>query len=222
MLGQNLSKNDKAQLSEFLQTKRFGLKLIFQALPAPVMTEVAGEYDARLLDQGDRLGSYLTRKIFGSKGPWIGKAFRPLSDASGEGYNAFGSVEDRSKILPMDTYIGPSLIVDGHSYVLDYREKNRGPIRWLTGELRQVSPDLLLGMGTFGPRLRKLHKLRRVIPFVLVRSDRPYLADGSTAVTHQIIQRCSSSPCGSIDGRRRSCDGGTRVPKRIPIGHAAS
>ena len=221
MLGRNLSSHEKSQLHTFLGTERYRLKLIFRDLQAPVMSEVAGEYDAQLLDQGDRLGSYVTRKIFGAKGPWIGKAFRPLSDTSGEGYNAFGSVKNRTTMLPMDTYIGPSAIVPGHSYVLDYRNKNWGPIRWLKGELRQASPNLLLGMGTFGPRVRNLHKLRRVIPFVLVRSDRPYLPEKNTAVTQHIIRRPPHSPDTPFSGRRRSLNEGSRVPLPVAAGSTA-
>ena len=175
MLGQNLSEGELVQLDELLKLDRFRLKMVYWGLPTPAMADVAGEYDAQLLDQGDRFGAFLTRRAFGSKGPWIGKAFRPLSHADGEGYNAFGTVEDRKALLPMDTYIDHSKIVPGNSYILDYRSKNRGPIRWLRGELRQVSSNVLLGMGTFGPWARRLHKLRRVIPFVLVRSDREYL-----------------------------------------------
>ncbi|PAY20618.1 hypothetical protein CKO51_05210 [Rhodopirellula sp. SM50] len=175
MLGQNLSAGEQDQLAELLKLDRFQLKMVYWDLPTPAVADVAGEYDAQLLDQGDRFGAFLTRVAFGSKGPWVGKAFRPRSHTDGEGYNAFGSVEDRKALLPMNTYIDHSNIVPGNSYILDYRSKNRGPIRWLRGELRQVTANVLLGIGTFGPQARRLHKLRRVIPFVLVRSNREYL-----------------------------------------------
>lgn len=195
MIGQNLSSREKDRLAELLSVNRFQLKKIFWGLSAPAVTDVSGEYDAQLLDQGDRFSEMVVRKAFGSKGPWVGKAFRPLSESKGEGYNAFGTPEDRVALLPMDTYLGHSLMVDGQSYILDYRGKNRGPIRWLRGELRQVSSDILLGMGTFGPRARNLHKLRRVIPFVLVRSDRPYLGEEASVVTHDVV-RCHADSGG--------------------------
>lgn len=175
MLGQDLSFRDKDCLAELLSLDRLKLKLFYWNLPTPDVASVMGEYDAQLLDQGDRVCSYLTHRVFGSKGPWLGKAFRPLSDVTGEGYNAFGTEEDRRAMLHMDTYIDHSLIVPGYSYILDYKKRNLGPIRWLRGEVRQVSDSLLLGMGTFGPRRRSLHRLRRVIPFVLARSQREYL-----------------------------------------------
>ncbi|MCA9135292.1 MAG: hypothetical protein KDB00_01000 [Planctomycetales bacterium] len=175
MIGQNLTFREKETLLNLLSVDRFRLKMIYWSLPTPTISEIEGEYDAQLLDQGDALGSFVTRRLFASKGPWLGKAFRPVSESIGQGYNAFGTAEEREALLPMNTYIDHSLMVPGYSYILDYQRLNRGPIRWLRGELRIASPSILLGMGIFGPRSRKLHKLRRVIPFVLVRSDRPYL-----------------------------------------------
>ncbi len=184
MLGENLCSTDRDRLDELLQTSRFHLKRMYRDLAEPKMFDVRDEYDAQLLDQGEGFASVITRAIFRSQGPWIGKAFRPINETTGEGYNAFGDVEDRQAKLPMDTYIGHSLVADGQSFILDYRAKNWGPIRWLRGEVRQVSDSILLGLGTFGPRSKGLHKLRRVIPFVMVKSDRPYLlsADNRPAV----------------------------------------
>lgn len=181
MIGQNLSVSEQDRLSELMSVDRFRLKIIYWELPTPNIADVDGEYDAQLLDQGTAFASVVTRQLFRAKGPWLGKAFRPLTESKGEGYNAFGDPEDRQVQLRMNTYIDRSYIVPGHSYILDYRGLNRGPITWLRGELRQVSPAVLLGMGTFGPRAEKLYKLRRTIPFVLVRSDRPYLEQKSAA-----------------------------------------
>ena len=181
MIGKDLSFREKDRLVEILSADRLRVKMIYWDLPTPTMSDLDGEYDAQLLNQGDRVGSFLTHTIFGSKGNWIGKAFRPLSGTTGEGYNAFGEVEDRQALLPMDTYLDHSLVVTGYSYILDYRLRNRGPIRWLRGEVRKVSDSVFLGLGTFGPRKRELHKLRRVIPFVMVRSEREYLLQPSPA-----------------------------------------
>ena len=177
-MGEQLDENSQTKLNEILGLNRFDLKMLYWELPTPAIEIVSGEYDAQLLDQGDPIGSFITRRIFGSRGQWLGKAFRPLSSSNGEGYNAFGTPRDREALLPMDTYIGDSFIVPGNAYMLNYRAKNSGPIRWLLGELRQATPEILLGMGTFGPRGQRLAKLRRVIPFVLVLSDRPYLNCG--------------------------------------------
>lgn len=76
-------------------------------------------------------------------------------------------------------------LLDQGSRLETYR--NRGPIRWLVGELRLVSVDVLLGMGIFGLRASKLRALRRVIPFLLVRSDREYLSDANRDLTDTCI-----------------------------------
>jgi hypothetical protein len=175
VIGQFLGDGERQRLSAIMDTKRFALKRMYCQLPTPKVEEVRGQYEASLLDQGDRLGGLLTRLAFCTRGTWLGKAFRPLSTEHGEGCNAFGSVEFPRIALPMDTYIDRSIIAPGVSYILDYRMKNRGPIRWLRGELRTISSEILLGFGTFGPREKGWHRLRRVIPFVLVRRSEEYV-----------------------------------------------
>lgn len=189
MFAQNLSTGEQDQVAELLSHDHLELKSVFFHLPAPAISEVSGEYDARLLDQGSRLEAFLTDCAFGWRGPWIGKAFRPVSDSAGEGYNTFGTIADRKVDLPMDTYLARSERFYGQSYIIDYRKRNRGPIRWLVGELRQVSDNLLLGMGHFGPREGKFRKLRRVIPFVLARSNREYLLSESRSPARELCER---------------------------------
>ncbi|QDT01823.1 hypothetical protein K227x_01910 [Rubripirellula lacrimiformis] len=162
---------------------RFELKITFWDLPAPSIADVAGEYDALLLNQGHWIESRLIRAAFGSRGPWFGKAFRPINDFVGEGYNCFGTHDAPIQDLMMDTYIDHSHLVTGPSFILDYRQRNQGMIRHLVGELRVLSPSILLGMGTFGPRGRRQRRLRRVIPFALIQSGRPYcIGDSTTAL----------------------------------------
>ena len=203
MLGEKLSPYENERLGELLHAERFQLKMLYRELPTPAIDALDGEYDAQLLDQGEKFASKLTHRIFSSRGPWVGKAFRPLNESSGEGYNAFGTPEDRRAELPMDTYIGHSLVGQGDSFILDYRAKNRGAIRWLRGEVRPVSDSVFLGMGTFGPWAPKLKKLRRVIPFVMVKSDRPYLLaedDGPTILKFETGKGSQESGSSESDG----------------------
>jgi hypothetical protein len=174
MIGQTLASNERKRLDELFRHERFHLKRIYEELSTPNLAEISGEYDARLLDQGNRIGSFMVRKAFSMRADWLGKAFRPLSPTMGEGYNVFGTANHRRAQLPMSTYIDQSIVTCGDAIILDYRTKNRGLIRWLRGELRQVSPSVLLGLGTFGPRSPRHRRLRRIIPFVLVRSGREY------------------------------------------------
>lgn len=175
-IGLNLPPDQKTYLDHLFKLDRLGLKQLYWSLSTPELTDIKGEYDACLLDQGHSLASIITRFCFGLKGPWVGKAFRPVSDDHGEGYNAFGSISDRKRYLPMDTYIGHSLIIPGESFILNYATKNRGPIRWLRGELRPLTPSIVLGIGVFEPCGGKFRWLRRIIPFVLVKTEREYLS----------------------------------------------
>ena len=175
MVGEQLNAKDRKTVQKLIHADRGALKRYFAELPPAGILETFGEYDAQLLDQGGSFPQWLTQKAFGTAGPWLGKAFRPLSQNHGEGYNSFGTLDSRQARLQMDTYIARSAFTSGPSFILDYRERNLGMIQWLVGELRTVNRSILLGMGTFGPRARKLKKLRRVIPFLLVGPVRSYL-----------------------------------------------
>lgn len=183
---QVLSRADQETVQKLVDADRGALKRYFAELPPAPILETFGEYDAKLLDQGGRFAQSMTRKAFASAGAWLGKAFKPLSEFHGEGYNSFGTVESREARLRMDTYIARSAFAPGPSFILDYRERNLGMIQWLVGELRMVNRSILLGMGTFGPRATKLKKLRRVIPFLLVGPVRPYLGEESAITLDQM------------------------------------
>ncbi|MEL6106216.1 MAG: hypothetical protein AAFU85_09270 [Planctomycetota bacterium] len=186
MLQQKLSQQDQQTVQKLVDADRGSLKRFFEELPPARILETAGEYDAQLLDQGGGFAQFATRKAFGTAGKWLGKAFRPLSEYHGEGYNSFGDVDSPEARLRMDTYIARSSFATGPSFILDYRERNLGMIQWLVGELRMVNRSVLLGMGTFGPRAAKLRKLRRVIPFLLVGPVRPYLGEDAAVSLDQM------------------------------------
>ncbi|MEM6472872.1 MAG: hypothetical protein AAF802_25145 [Planctomycetota bacterium] len=173
MIGQHLSQEETDELQTLRESDRLAIKLKYWSLPEPSITDIRGDFDAELLSQGRGVGAVLTRALFGLRGSWLGKGFSPTSETQGTGYNTFGSEDDFRRELRMETYIDHSNIVPGHSFILDYRATQRGAIRWLRGELRMITSDLVLGIGTFGPRKNSLHRIRRVIPFVLVRSARP-------------------------------------------------
>ncbi len=187
-------------INELLGMQRSTLRALYRRLPAPSMLEVFGEYDAMLLNQGGRLKDWLTARAFQARGNWIGKAFRPLSDQHGEGYNAFVNQTGRYGKLPMDTYIGESLISDGNAFILDYREKSPGIMSWLVGELRMVNPHVLLGIGHFGPRRAHFKGLRRMIPFLLIGPVRHYLGESGAILTHETLQ--GSSALAPMSGQR--------------------
>ena len=194
-IGETLPDDQFAMARELAALPRFGLKQIFAHLPPSSITDLYGEFDAQLLDQGGKFANWLTRSAFQTSGPWIGKAFRPLTQERGEGYNVYGTPSDRYAKLRMDTYLAESAVAPGESFILDYKKKNRGLIRYLVGELRQFSPNIILGMGTFGPRAPQHRKLRRVIPFLMVGPVRPCLAEEETtaAEVHVTFRQAGES-----------------------------
>jgi hypothetical protein len=147
---------------------RLSLRRIFHGSSVPALSEMSGDFDAQLLNQGGILSSLLVRRVFGSHGAWMGKCFRPLSETTGIGHNFFWHEGRIVRKLPMETEITTSSLDDGQVMVLDYRARNRGPIRYLRGEVRQVIPGILLGMGIFGVRLGRRDRWRRKIPFIMV------------------------------------------------------
>lgn len=180
-------------VNELLVLRRSRIRELYRQLSPPSVLNVFGEYDAMLLNQGGRLKDWLTGRAFQARGNWIGKAFRPHSEQHGEGYNAFVNSAGRYPKLPMDTYIGDSLIDHGKAFILDYRSKSPGIMSWLVGELRMVNPYVLLGIGHFGPRRTQLSGLRRMIPFLLIGPVRHYLGENGSIFTKEQLQGSQSN-----------------------------
>jgi len=150
------------------------LRALFASLEPPVMKSLEGEFDAELLDQGGRTASNITRAVFSLSGPWTGKAFRPTDDSKGVGYNCYQYGNERVCKLPMHTEIGPSRLDNRQSLLIKYHELNHGIIRWLVGELRELAPTVIIGFGTFGPKLGVFDRLVRKVPFVMIGPRRKY------------------------------------------------
>ena len=81
------------------------------------------------------------------RGYWLGKAFKPHTDTTGEGYNRWrfpgGKVE---RNLRMATRMGPSLVDNKMSYILDYSAFH--PKMSLVDELRKLDEAIYLGIAT--------------------------------------------------------------------------
>jgi hypothetical protein len=111
---------------------------------------------------------------FRMSGPWTGKAFKPTDATRGVGYNCYRYGENSVDKLPMNTRIDDSQIDNGKSLIINYGDLNRGIVRWLVGELREVAPTIILGFGTFGPKWGDRDAWRRKIPFVMIGPRRAY------------------------------------------------
>ena len=134
-------------LDDLCRMPRKQLKFLFCDLEPPSMEEMNGEYHAVLLDQGAAAAQILVRFLANLRGIWVGKAFSPISEHEGRGYNSFRTRRGVQRRMRMRTAIRPSALHDGNSYTLDYRGLNWGLIGTMVDEVRRVSPGLYLGFG---------------------------------------------------------------------------
>ena len=149
---------------------------LFKTLEAPTVKEMQGEYKACLLAQpswlADVIGKITLNNPFQS---WLCKAFRPVDEETGRGYNTF---LQRGRIVQqyaMATMIAPSRYDGRPAYQLVYRHFHStcGSIH-MVDEVRRVAPDLYLGIGTYG-----FTDAQRLIPypFLLKGPQAPYRDD---------------------------------------------
>jgi hypothetical protein len=175
------------------------LMALFSGLSAPEMSEMNGEFAARLLAQPSALAQFTGNLTVNNPlmpGYWLCKAFRPVSAQSGRGYNAFTHLGRKVQRYPMQTLIAPSRYDGRKAYTLVYAAfKSMCGAIHMVDEVRQVAPGLYLGLGTWGFTDRQ----RQVaLPFVLRGPVAPYAGDIGTpkrgfdvrqeipAVKHQI------------------------------------
>jgi hypothetical protein len=87
---------------------------------------------------------------------WIGKAFKPASDSSGQGYNIF---EEKTKsgtrilrLRKIDTNLAPSKIArdNKNSFQINYSRYNKGTVHSMRDEIRKINDNLYIGMGYMG------------------------------------------------------------------------
>jgi hypothetical protein len=131
-------------------TQAEGIEL-WKALPAVPMAEMNGHYmglgpDAKDTAYQTRYAAYMFDEK-SVRGYWLGKAFHPLTETTGEGYNRWrfpGGRIDRN--LRMATKMGASLIDGKPSYMLHYSAFNQKST--LVDELRKLDDYVYLGAAT--------------------------------------------------------------------------
>ena len=180
-------------MHDVLRLSAVELLTLFQTLEAPGIEEMHGEFAAETLQQPNVLATLSGR--YGLNGPlypgkWLSKAFRPVSDRSGRGYNSFmhfGRVVQR---FPMATLIAPSRYDHRPAFQLVYRayESLFGALH-MVDEVRRLEAGQYLGIGTFG-----FTDAQRRRPY-------PFLLTGPVA------------PCRGDIGRERA---GFRVETELP------
>lgn len=152
------------------------LSAIFAQLPAPAMQEMDGEYDATLLQQPSSTAKLFARLVLANPAwPWQCKAFRPLNEDLGRGYNIFRLMGRDWLCFPMQTLIAPSRFDGKPAYQLVYRAYHSiTAAMHVVDEIRRVNAKLYLGLGTWGFSDRQRQK---PMPFLLEATTRQYRSD---------------------------------------------
>jgi hypothetical protein len=142
-----------------------GLVERFTTLQAPSLAEMHGEYDGRLLRQPHFLATVFWSAML--RNPlwlWRGKAFRPVSDDAGRGYNVFRCCGRLLQHFPMATLIGPSRYDGRPAFQLVYRAYHSicGAVH-MVDEVRRIREGAYLLIGTMG-----LFEWQRRVPVLVL------------------------------------------------------
>ncbi len=186
---------------DLMKLKRNQLMNLFSLLDAPAMSEVRGEYRAALLDSGYVINSFLAwLYLFFTWGTWLHKAFEPLGERHGHGYNTFittqsalyencfaagfmkivsiarslfrlNSPQRLARIMLNKTSIVSSVFDGRPSFQLSYRDYNTFYTNTMTDEVRKINDSLYLGIGRLTITLGKFNPM----PFVLMGPPDPWV-----------------------------------------------
>lgn len=182
------------------------LVTVFKTLEAPDLAEMNGEYTATLLKQRSlfaTVAGLMTVSNPIAPGKWLCKAFRPVNDTSGRGYNTFQHFGRVVQRFPMRTLIAPSRYDQRPAYQLVYRAYQSfcGDVH-MVDEVRRLVPGSYLGIGTWGFSDAQ----RRIpFPFLLTGPVAPYRADIG-------IERDSFALGKEVPGIAQAAQQGARVP----------
>jgi len=124
---------------------------LFKTLEAPTIEDMNGEYAAHLLAKMDGMNGLANMMIQNPVMPWQCKAFRPVNNDTGRGYNTFMLGGKTIQLYAMQTCIAPSRFDGRPSYHLIYRYFHSlcGSIH-MVDEVRFLKSGVYLGMGTWG------------------------------------------------------------------------
>jgi len=165
-------------MHDILRLSAEDLVTVFKTLEAPGLEEMHGEYAALLLRQPNlaaALSGHLTCYNPLYPGMWLAKAFRPVSEGRGRGYNTskhFGRVVQR---FPMATLVAPSRYDGGPAFQLVYRAfKSYCGFIHMVDEVRRLEAGQYLGIGSagFSDAERRVPR-----PFLMTGPVAPYRGD---------------------------------------------
>ena len=186
---------------DLMKLKRKELMSLFHELDAPDMSEMRGEYRAALLDSGHVFNRFLSWwYLYATWGTWQHKAFEPLGEKHGHGYNTFITTETAlyenyfvasimkavsilkalsrldytqrlARVMLNKTSMVSSVFDGRPSFQLSYRKYNTFFTNTMTDEVRKVNDRLYLGIGRLTVTLGRFNPM----PFVLMGPPDPWL-----------------------------------------------
>ena len=168
-----VKKTDLINEVEHLSTSQ--LLSLFSTLKAPSISEMNGEYSATMLIQPNWLATLAGRALTNPFMSWQAKAFRPIDQNSGRGYNTFLVGSKIIQRYPMLTVLAPSRYDGQPAYQLVYQSFYSlcNAIN-MVDEVRQLDTGIYLGIGTWGFTAKQ----RQIAyPFLLQQNDQSYRGD---------------------------------------------
>ena len=186
---------------DLMKFNRKQLMELFFLLDAPAMSEMRGEYRAALLDSGYIINDFLAKLyLHFTWGDWQHKAFEPLGETYGHGYNTFITTQSKlyenyfvavfmkmlsivcslfrmsnpqrlARIMLNKTSIVSSVFDARPSFQLSYRDYNTFYTNTMTDEVRKVNNKLFLGIGRLTITFGKFNPM----PFVLIGPPDPWV-----------------------------------------------
>jgi len=186
---------------DLMNLTRKQLMELFSLLDAPSMSEMKGEYRAALLDSGYIINMFLAKMyLYFTWGNWQHKAFEPLDQQHGHGYNTFITTQSKlyenyfvavfmrivsivrslfrsnnpqrmARIMLNKTSIVSSVFDGRPAFQLSYRDYNTFFTNTMTDEVRKVNDTLFLGIGRLTVTFGKFNPM----PFVLIGPPDPWV-----------------------------------------------
>lgn len=186
---------------DLMKLNRKQIMELFSLLDAPAMSEMRGEYRAVLLDSGYIINIFLAKLyLHFTWGDWQHKAFEPLGETYGHGYNTFITTQSKlyenyfvavfvkimsivrsffrlhnpqrlARIMLNKTSIVSSVFDSRPSFQLSYRDYNTFFTNTMTDEVRRVNDKLFLGIGRLTITFGKFNPM----PFVMIGLPDPWI-----------------------------------------------
>jgi hypothetical protein len=157
-------------LDEFMSLKDVEYIEAWKSLPPPSFNEMDGEFTPLVPPNFNEVHKkFWANGLFNEENPagyWLGKAFKPLGQVTGEGYNIWRMLDGRvERRIRYGTHLGSSRVDGRPSLLMTYASFNRdvpgfgGTYAWqgdMVDEMRKLADGVYVGLGT--SRLSELVK----------------------------------------------------------------